>query len=863
MPESTPCPDAARLQDLLAGFLSAREQEEVSRHVEECGPCQVVLEQLTASSWEGRAGDLRHGASVAPAVERIIAAAAGQPTAAEPNTAPKSPAAIGDFLRPSERAGSLGRLDHYEIEEVVGQGGFGVVFRAFDTKLHRIVAIKALSPELAASATARKRFIREAQAAAVIKNDHVIAIHGVYEENAPPFLVMEFVEGMSLQEKLDAGGALEVKEILRVAIQIAEGLAAAHKQGLVHRDIKPANILLENGVQRVKITDFGLARAVDDASLTQSGVIAGTPMYMAPEQAAGETVDHRADLFSLGSVIYTMCTGRPPFRASGTMAVLKRVIEDEARPVREVNPELPEWIEGIIAKLHAKRRENRFQSAKDLADLLAQHLAHVQQPGLTPIPAPTPKTGTSAEQSRESEVPSQEAQPRRRPSGARGRAATSVGFALLLAVVGFAQLDLMQWIEGQTAELFGTIAYLFAAAYLAWLGIWTVLARAVDGQRGWRLLATSRTNWLLAALFAAVTVLFTAWVRWPPDAFERLYQNFFIDGPLHVLLGLAGGVLCVITFLMVWLGHRQTPPGYPADASSARRPVWKRFAGTAVMVALALAFTEWRGVTNLRSFVLGRFDPVVAFQVDEPPVLVKIYETGDEDENAPKFSFKLRGGPLSDFGPAQTLTVDANFKTVRLPPGRYWVMASKDARMIHRKLIKVERGAETLVRISGAEKKPGDASDTARLQGKWFFDKAEKDGRSVGSTAAPPWIEFAGERFNVQTTGTAITEQEFAIDPTKEPKQIYFFGIGTNNHIDLVRRSARTAAADRVQDDARLGAAVERVQTRQSSGRRRLGAAPGPRRLVVPGERMEHLPRHAPHSAGRQGSVPSDRAHRL
>ena len=128
---------------------------------------------------------------------------------------------------------------------------------------------------------------------------------------------MEFIDGMSLQDKLDKQGPLGLKEILRIGMQIAEGLAAAHKQGLVHRDIKPANILLENGVERVKITDFGLARAVDDASVTQSGVVAGTPMYMSPEQAEGEPIDHRADLFSLGSVLYAMCTGRPPFRAVG------------------------------------------------------------------------------------------------------------------------------------------------------------------------------------------------------------------------------------------------------------------------------------------------------------------------------------------------------------------------------------------------------------------------------------------------------------------------------------------------------------------------------------------------------------------
>src|SRR5262249_9623870 len=154
----------------------------------------------------------------------------------------------------------------------------------------------------------------------------------------------QFVDGVSLQEKIERTGSLPLKEALRIGLHVAEGLAAAHRQGLVHRDVKPANILLENSVERVKITDFGLARAGDDASLTPSGVVAGTPMVMSPEQARGEPVDFRSDLFSLGSVLYTMCAGRPPFRAPTTMAVLKRVCEETPRPIREVNPELPPWL---------------------------------------------------------------------------------------------------------------------------------------------------------------------------------------------------------------------------------------------------------------------------------------------------------------------------------------------------------------------------------------------------------------------------------------------------------------------------------------------------------------------------------------
>src|SRR5262249_22206490 len=161
----------------------------------------------------------------------------------------------------------------------------------------------------------------------------------------------------------------------------------AHAQGIIHRDVKPANILLENGVQRVRISDFGLARAVDDASLTQSGVIAGTPQYMSPEQAAGESVDHRADLFGLGSTLYAMCTGHPPFRAESAMAVLRRVCDDQPRPVRSVNPDIPVWLAEIIDKLHAKSPTKRFQTAAEVAVLLEQCLAHVQQPASHALPA--------------------------------------------------------------------------------------------------------------------------------------------------------------------------------------------------------------------------------------------------------------------------------------------------------------------------------------------------------------------------------------------------------------------------------------------------------------------------------------------
>ncbi len=292
------------------------------------------------------------------------------------------------FLDPadSELPEVLGKLGPYEVVEFLGRGGMGLVLKARDPSLDRMVAIKVLTPALAHGATARRRFAREAKAVAAVGNEHIVAIHAVDEFRGLPYLVMQYVPGRSLQDRLDASGPLEIKEILRIGTQAARALAAAHAQGVVHRDIKPANILLENCIERVKLTDFGLARAIDDASVTQSGVIAGTPQYMAPEQARGEPVAAGADLFSLGAVLYAMAAGRPPFRGDSAMAVLKRVCEIPHRPVRELNPDVPGWLEALIDRLLAKDPADRFQTATEVADFLEKGLAHLQQPAMVPPP---------------------------------------------------------------------------------------------------------------------------------------------------------------------------------------------------------------------------------------------------------------------------------------------------------------------------------------------------------------------------------------------------------------------------------------------------------------------------------------------
>jgi serine/threonine-protein kinase len=386
----TACPPADHLQHLLDDVLPTAQQRTVQAHLECCPGCQQALERLAAAgpSWDRAA---RHLASLddpaGPALHEVVARLqenTGTPFAVGETQIQSAPPALFAY---ADTAGPLGWLGHYQLLAVIGRGGMGVVFRARDERLQRIVAVKALGPQYAANSSARIRFQREAKAAAAVNHDHVVPIYHVDEANGIPYLVMPLIDGRSLQERIDETGALALREVLGIGAQIASGLAAAHARGLIHRDIKPANILLESA-DRVRITDFGLARAVDDASITQSGVITGTPMFMAPEQARGEGLDQRADLFSLGSVLYMMATGRPPFYASGPHAVIHRIINDAPRPMRELNADVPDWLDAIVAKLHAKHPADRFQSAQEVADLLAQHLAHLDAPCRVARPAP-------------------------------------------------------------------------------------------------------------------------------------------------------------------------------------------------------------------------------------------------------------------------------------------------------------------------------------------------------------------------------------------------------------------------------------------------------------------------------------------
>jgi serine/threonine protein kinase/Leucine-rich repeat (LRR) protein len=260
------------------------------------------------------------------------------------------------------------RLEHFRIVKLLGQGGMGAVYLAEDTRLGRQVAIKTLKPELAANPTARERFLREARLAAALEHDHICPIYHVGEDNGIPYLAMPLLKGESLEELLRRRQRLAPVQVIRLGIQIAAGLAAAHEKGLIHRDIKPGNLWVEPvGGGRIKILDFGLARSIEaDTCLTQAGAIVGTPSYMAPEQARGDKLDARADLYSLGVVLYRLATGELPLKGVDTMSMLLALAINEPTPPHVVNPEVPAELSVLIMRLLAKEPSERPASAQDV-----------------------------------------------------------------------------------------------------------------------------------------------------------------------------------------------------------------------------------------------------------------------------------------------------------------------------------------------------------------------------------------------------------------------------------------------------------------------------------------------------------------
>ncbi len=261
-------------------------------------------------------------------------------------------------------------ISHYRIIEKIGEGGMGVVYKAEDTKLRRTVALKFLAPHAIGTDRQKQRFIHEAQAAAALDHPNICTVYEIDEDDGHTFIAMALIEGQSLEEAV-AAGPLKLTDTTDIASQVAEGLAAAHEKGVVHRDIKPGNVMITPR-GRAKIMDFGLAKFVEHTRLTRTGMTTGTVAYMSPEQACGQEVDHRTDIWALGVMLYEMVTGRQPFEGSADQAVVYSILSEEPVPMTALRSRVPMDLERIAAKAMAKRPEERYQTMADmLVDLRA------------------------------------------------------------------------------------------------------------------------------------------------------------------------------------------------------------------------------------------------------------------------------------------------------------------------------------------------------------------------------------------------------------------------------------------------------------------------------------------------------------
>lgn len=316
---------------------------------------------------------------------------------------PAAEVAARAMARDARRLSAGTRIGPYEIVSLLGAGGMGEVYKAQDSRLGRKVAVKVLPAEISLDQEQKRRFLREARSASALNHPHIVTIHDVVSDGQRDSLVMEFVDGETL-DRLTAGRGLPMPQVLRYAIQIADALAAAHSAGIVHRDIKPGNVMVQSATDTVKILDFGLAKAAGEAEaanatqLTQRGMIVGTVAYMSPEQAEGKTVDARSDIFSYGALLYELATGQPAFHRDSKASTLAAILRDEPAPMRSLRPQVPRELDWVIGLCLKKQPQRRWQNMKDLQVTLEETLAALEagKVDLTPVPPPPEEPKPSA-----------------------------------------------------------------------------------------------------------------------------------------------------------------------------------------------------------------------------------------------------------------------------------------------------------------------------------------------------------------------------------------------------------------------------------------------------------------------------------
>ncbi|MEM9412950.1 MAG: serine/threonine-protein kinase, partial [Planctomycetota bacterium] len=361
------CPDKKWFERLVDGKVSAEQEAKLSAHLDQCKFCQRIMDQL--NSLEDLVGETKTLprptlATSSDSFRDRLAEIKSKEPSSQSSFAARGYMDVMPWIDESEE--HLGRIGEFELLGFVGRGGMGVVFKAMDTKLQRLVALKLMSPQMLVDEAAKERFLREARSAAVISHANVVTVHAVDESRGLPYLVMEFVEGASLESQLQSEKPIPIPQIITISTQMARGLKAAHEKGVLHRDIKPANIMLVSRNSQVKIADFGLACTAEGSKLTRTGLLVGTPDFISPEQANSKPADPRSDLFSLGCVIYAMCSGESPFTGPTMMSTLDNVRSREPEPLGQINPELPSWLVRLVEQLLKKDPEQRMQSADDV-----------------------------------------------------------------------------------------------------------------------------------------------------------------------------------------------------------------------------------------------------------------------------------------------------------------------------------------------------------------------------------------------------------------------------------------------------------------------------------------------------------------
>ncbi len=333
------CPDRQLLTRYLLGRVEGDTANELDEHISTCDSCLDQMRELCAEDKLTHAIVAKNSGGWPEQSQHEIESISDRlKRMPNPNSTSESNSDVADkdheqiasgyILAPPQEPDEIGRLDRYRVLQLIGVGGMGLVFRAHDPLLDRIVALKTIKLLYMESSSKRERFMREAQAAAAIESDHVVTVYEVGEDRDMPFLTMQFLRGQTLRHRMLDKKRLGIPEVLRIGREVAVGLSAAHKEGLLHRDIKPDNIWIEEETDRAKVLDFGLSRAIGDStSLTHSGIV-GTPKYMSPEQAQGENVDPTSDLFSLGCVLYHLLAGDPPFSGKSTTDTLIAIVQD-------------------------------------------------------------------------------------------------------------------------------------------------------------------------------------------------------------------------------------------------------------------------------------------------------------------------------------------------------------------------------------------------------------------------------------------------------------------------------------------------------------------------------------------------------